>query len=140
MVASVPELTMRTMSIDGKASTISWARRTSSAVGAPNYTRTLPQLALPPPPADAHGQDHRTPRPNVINIGIAIDIVDMRPGGTLNKWWLQASRFVGTHGAINTARNDLCACSKSAADFGKSELPPVSLPLLRAQSCRPRHV
>ena len=35
MVASVPEETMRTMSIDGTASTTAFAMRTSSSVGAP---------------------------------------------------------------------------------------------------------
>ena len=35
MAASVPELTILTMSIDGKASTISFAISVSSSVGAP---------------------------------------------------------------------------------------------------------
>ena len=47
MVASVPELTMRTISMPGTASTTAWASSTSRRQGAPKlvYENGLPRFA-----------------------------------------------------------------------------------------------
>jgi len=46
MVASVPELTMRTMSMPGTASTTAWANSTSSPQGAPELVPLVAAWAM----------------------------------------------------------------------------------------------
>ena len=78
--ASVPELTMRTISIDGTASTINSASCVSRSVGAPKLA-PLQQRLL-------HGlhdarmgmaEDERPPGADVIEVAIAVDVEEVGP-------------------------------------------------------------
>ena len=78
MVASVPELTMRTISTDGTASQMRRAISTSSAVGAP---KLVPLSSCGVQPLDdvgvAPAQDHRPPRRHEVDELVAVDVPDV---------------------------------------------------------------
>ena len=80
IVASVPELTSRTISIDGTASTISSASSFSASRRRAEAERPIDRgvhrrddlrMLMP--------QDHRPPRADVVDVAIAIDVEQIRP-------------------------------------------------------------
>ena len=79
IVASVPELTMRTSSTEGTASQIRRASSTSSSVGAP---KLVPLVELPLIGDHDLGvspaEDHGSPRRDEVDELVAVDVPDVR--------------------------------------------------------------
>ena len=79
MVASVPELTRRTFSIDGTASTTMLGQVDLASVGAPN---DVPSAAAAWTALTHRGcgvaEDQRSPRADVVDVGVAVDVVEQR--------------------------------------------------------------
>ena len=86
IVASVPELTRRTFSIDGTAAVINSANSVSASVGAP---KLVPRRAARPMAAVTVRvgvpEDHRPPGADVIEVAIAVDIDEVGPFGMIDE-------------------------------------------------------
>jgi hypothetical protein len=52
-------------------------------------------------------EDEGPPGSHVVDIDIAVDIIDACSGSTLHEGRLQIHRFKGPHRAVYTARNEL---------------------------------
>ena len=106
IVASVPELTMRTISTEGTASmTISgqldFEVGRSAETGAPfeHIPDRLDDRRMPVP------QYHRPPRADVIDVGVSVGVEDPAALGAVDKEWIGTDRFTGANRTVDAARD-----------------------------------
>ena len=121
MVASVPEFTRRTISIDGTVCEISSASSTSRSVGAPKLVPRFQRLAqrvhhgLGPMP-----QQQRPPGAHVIDVGIAVDVEDARAFAALDEPRRAAHAAKRAHRRIHAAGNARLRPRKQRFGFATS--------------------
>ena len=108
MVASVPELTRRTISMEGTHSRISSASSTSRSVGAP---KLVPISSTSRKRVDHRrktvAQDQRPPGTDVVDVFVAIDIEDVRSFAARDERRRAADAAKGADGGIDAAGNQL---------------------------------
>ena len=59
--------------------------------------------------------DHRSPRSNIVNVFISVNIIDLRPLSTRNKGRVSAHIGKGTNGAVHSARHMLFRLGKGGS-------------------------
>ena len=105
IVASVPELTSRTFSIEGTASMINSASSLSASVGAPKLVpRTAASLHRRDHLRMGMPQNHRPPGADVVDVAIAIEIVEIGPCGALEEDRLAADAAKRPGRTVHAAR------------------------------------
>ena len=108
IVASVPELTSRTFSIDGTASIISSAssfsaKRGRAEAGAPAQGRLQGRH-------DGRvtvAEDHRSPGADVVEVAVAVDVEQIGPRGAVEEDRLAADAAERPGGAVHSAGHEL---------------------------------
>ena len=100
MVASVPELTKRSFSIEGTAATTSSARSASAAVEAPKLVPRSAARWIASTTAGGMTQDHRPPGTEIIQVAIAIGVPQIRSLGSLQERRISTHRAKGAHRRI----------------------------------------
>ena len=119
MVASVPELTSRTISIEGTASRMASASSTSCGVGAPKLVpmasafsmrRENLRMAVP--------QQQRSPGADVIDVLVAVDVEKVRALAARDEGRIPADAAERAHRRVDAARNDLLRFPKELFRFG----------------------
>ncbi len=139
IVASVPELTNRTMSTDGKVATTRSASRSSSSVGAPNV--------VPRPRRLDHGlehlrmgmpQDQRTPGEHQVHVAVAVHVHQPRALAPLHEARRAADTAERAHRAVDPARDDALRGGEQSLGCGSGSvvLTPVTRPPLPLATSR----
>ena len=123
MAASVPDETNRTFSIDGTAAATVSAISTSRSVGAPKLEPELKRLD--DRRADAGmgvPQDHRPPRADVIDVLVAVDVVQVGPLGPGHERRLAADRPERPRRAVHSAGDHAVGPDEGVVAAGKLEI------------------
>jgi hypothetical protein len=95
MVASVPDDTARTISIDGTAARSASANLTSTSVGAPNEKIAMPVA-----------EDQRAPTADQIEVAIAVDVPDRRAVALRDEHGIGADGPAGAHRRVDPSGDD----------------------------------
>ena len=119
-MASVPELTSRTISIDGTACTIISASSISPAVGAPNekparggLLHRLDDVTVPVP------EDHRPPGADTVDVLEIVDVEDARTLRGLDEQRRAAHAAKRPHRRVHAAGDDfLCTLKEGFGMLG----------------------
>ena len=123
IVASVPDETNRTFSIDGTAAATVSAISISRTVGAPKLE--------PRSSAVDHGrshlgmrvaQNHRAPRADVIDVRVAVDVVEVGPCGAGDERRFAADRAERPRRAVDAARDHTVGPYEGLMALGKPEV------------------
>ncbi len=118
MAASVPDDTMRTISIDGINCVISSASCVSSSVGAPKVAPARHRFGDSLHDARMRvAKDKRAPGATVIEIAVAIDVEEVRACAARDKDRLPADAAEGARGTIDAARNELAGLGECGGAF-----------------------
>ena len=121
MVASVPEFTRRTISIDGTAREISSASSTSRSVGAPKLVPIFEHLAQRlDHRRRAMPQQQRSPGADVVDVRIAVDVENARAFAARDETGRAADAAKRAHRRIHAARNHRLRPRETALRIGPS--------------------
>ncbi len=105
--ASVPEEVIRSISTDGMRWATSSARSTSAAVGAPNVVpRSAAACTASSTGAKRVAVDQRAPGADVVDVGVAVDVGDLRARRVVDEDRLAADRAHRADGRVDAARED----------------------------------
>ncbi len=125
MVASVPELTSRTISTDGRAETMTSASSTSARVGAPK--RRPPSQSLLDGRHDgrmAMPQDVGSIAADVVDVAPAVLAFEVGPRGGADEHGLAPHAAEGAHGGIDATGENFFGAGEEAH---RGTLPPGTL-------------
>ena len=119
MVASVPEFTSRTISMEGTASQIASASSISCSGGraeaGADFERALQRrqnLGM------AVAQQQRAPRADVVDVLVAVDVEDVAALAARDEERIAAHAAKGAHRRIDAAGNDVLRPAKQLFGFG----------------------
>ena len=115
MVASVPELTSRTISIEGTASD-DRLRQFDLALGGRAEAGAAGERPLRPPPRPRDGvaQNQRPPRADVVDVLVAVGVPDARALAARNEQRRAAHAAKRAHRGVHAAGNGLLRPGKQA--------------------------
>ena len=117
IVASVPELTSRTFSIDGTASMTRSASSLSASVGAPKLVPFRTRL-----PSARHlrmgvAEDHRAPGSTIVDVAVAVEIEQICTFAAFDEDRLAADAAKRPGGTIHAAGHELFRSGKGKMAF-----------------------